>query len=123
MKVCTSLKSYYLGYYIPTCPKMRYKSKITPSFLLCPEAFTFHILDEKLSNLVDSVKYTKINESGIDADFPEKSDLKKVLVIVNRTVCKYADYRLVSQFIILTCFKTIYPLDGTVGESKRRRKC
>jgi arginine-tRNA-protein transferase len=30
------LKYYYLGYYIHTCPKMRYKAQYRPSELLCP---------------------------------------------------------------------------------------
>lgn len=78
---------------------MRYKGKITPSYLLCPEAFTFHIMDEKLSNLIDSVKYMKINDTGKDDDLLDKDDLGKVLVIANRTVCKYAAYRLVIRLI------------------------
>jgi arginine-tRNA-protein transferase len=35
-KVCPSLKYYYLGYYIHSCPKMRYKAAYAPSELLCP---------------------------------------------------------------------------------------
>jgi arginine-tRNA-protein transferase len=33
---CPSLRYYYLGYYIHTCPKMRYKAEYQPSDLLCP---------------------------------------------------------------------------------------
>jgi len=31
-----SLKYYYLGFYIHSCQKMRYKAEYKPSFLLCP---------------------------------------------------------------------------------------
>ncbi|KAH7301900.1 hypothetical protein KP509_23G047800 [Ceratopteris richardii] len=34
--VCLSMEFYYLGYYIHTCPKMRYKGAYQPSELLCP---------------------------------------------------------------------------------------
>ena len=40
-KVVPSVQYYYMGFYIHTCPKMRYKARISPSFLLCPETFTF----------------------------------------------------------------------------------
>eukprot|EP00850_Spirogloea_muscicola_P000763 SM000003S11008 [mRNA] locus=s3:289211:293970:+ [translate_table: standard] len=33
---CKSLQYYYLGYYIHTCPKMKYKAAYAPSDLLCP---------------------------------------------------------------------------------------
>ncbi|KAH7286816.1 hypothetical protein KP509_32G023400 [Ceratopteris richardii] len=36
---CPSLEYYYLGYYIHTCPKMRYKAAYRPSELLCPVTF------------------------------------------------------------------------------------
>ena len=32
------LTHYYMGYYIHTCHKMRYKAGYRPSELLCPEA-------------------------------------------------------------------------------------
>lgn len=35
-KICPSLQYYYLGYYIHSCPKMRYKAAYNPSELLCP---------------------------------------------------------------------------------------
>lgn len=37
-----SLKYYYMGYYIHTCPKMRYKADYTPSELLCPSQQVGH---------------------------------------------------------------------------------
>jgi arginine-tRNA-protein transferase len=33
---CPSLKYYYLGYYLHTCHRMRYKAEFGPSDLLCP---------------------------------------------------------------------------------------
>lgn len=37
-----SLRYYYMGYYIHTCPKMRYKADYTPSELLCPSQQVGH---------------------------------------------------------------------------------
>ncbi|GFH26334.1 arginyl-tRNA--protein transferase 1, partial [Haematococcus lacustris] len=34
---CPSLQYYYMGYYIHTCPRMRYKADYQPADLLCPE--------------------------------------------------------------------------------------
>lgn len=36
---CPSLQYYYLGYYIHSCSKMRYKASYNPSELLCPLRF------------------------------------------------------------------------------------
>ncbi|KAG0620172.1 hypothetical protein M758_4G195300 [Ceratodon purpureus] len=40
-KVCPTLLYYYLGFYIHTCPKMRYKAAYAPSELLCPLKYTW----------------------------------------------------------------------------------
>ena len=34
---CPALRWYYMGFYIPTCHKMRYKGEYSPSDLLCPK--------------------------------------------------------------------------------------
>lgn len=41
-----AISSYYMGYYIHSCVKMRYKAHMKPSELLCPEVYTWHRLDE-----------------------------------------------------------------------------
>ena len=95
-KKCLQLSNYYLGFYIPTCPKMRYKKNIKPSFLLCPEVFTWHPLDDKLNDEIDAVTYKRINETGEDSDKVTNQDLKSVLVIAERTVYKYDTYKSLS---------------------------
>lgn len=42
----TAIKSYYMGFYIHSCPKMRYKGKLAGSSLLCPETYTWKPLDD-----------------------------------------------------------------------------
>lgn len=40
------LSEYYMGFYIHSCPKMRYKGKLQPSYLLCPEIYTWHLIND-----------------------------------------------------------------------------
>ncbi|KAK9796636.1 hypothetical protein WJX73_005826 [Symbiochloris irregularis] len=42
------LKHYTMGFYIHSCPKMRYKAEYRPSQLLCPQTFTFVPLEPAL---------------------------------------------------------------------------
>lgn len=95
-KSCPQLKNYYLGFFIPTCPKMRYKSNVKPSYLLCPEVFTWHLLDDNLMKEIDSVKCLRINKTETDKDAVTKDDLMNVMVLADRTAMKYKDYKKVS---------------------------
>lgn len=45
-----------LGYYVHTCPKMRYKGEYSPSYLLDPEEYTWHPLPECEKEL-DKTRY------------------------------------------------------------------
>lgn len=47
-------KNYFMGYYIHSCPKMRYKGKFNPSYLLCPEAKTWWKLKDVVSKPIVS---------------------------------------------------------------------
>jgi len=53
------LKYYYLGFYIHSCPKMRYKAQYKPSDLLCPENFEWVPLSDCLPKL-NATKYTRL---------------------------------------------------------------
>lgn len=104
-KQCPNLTNYYLGFYIPTCPKMRYKANVKPSYLLCPEAFTWHLLDENLSKEMDAVRYRRVNNTANDRDALIRDDLVDVLVLANRTAMKYRDYKRVRLIVELTAIK------------------
>lgn len=99
-KSCQKLSSYYLGFYIPSCPKMRYKSNVKPSFLLCPEVYTWHLLDDELQVKIDSVPYMRINLNAEDDDIVTRDDLRNVLVLANRTAMKYGDFKRVSSKLV-----------------------
>ncbi|GJE84438.1 arginyl-tRNA--protein transferase 1 [Phanerochaete sordida] len=46
----------YMGFYIHSCPKMRYKGEYAPSYLLDPEEYTWHPL-EQCASALDHVRY------------------------------------------------------------------
>lgn len=72
---------------------MRYKSNVKPSYLLCPEVFTWHLLDENLTKEIDSNHYLRINKTENDKDAVTKDDLGDVMVLAERTIMKYKDLR------------------------------
>lgn len=113
-KSCQQLTNYYLGFYIPSCPKMRYKANVKPSYLLCPEVYTWHLLDDKLNQEIDSVLYKRINTTGDDEDKVTDDDLRNVLVLANRTAMKYGDFRRVSRNLRL---KNFYYLINSINSS------
>uniref|UniRef100_A0A182W893 Arginyl-tRNA--protein transferase 1 n=1 Tax=Anopheles minimus TaxID=112268 RepID=A0A182W893_9DIPT len=89
-----SIRCYYMGFYIHSCPKMRYKSNLQPSYLLCPEAYTWHVLDKTVLMKLDANKYSRLNGDveAQDANNTTEQDLKDVLLLVGRCYTTYAAY-------------------------------
>lgn len=50
-----------MGFYIHACPKMKYKAAFKPSYLLCPETYTWHPILDCLPKL-NLNKYSRLNE-------------------------------------------------------------
>ena len=87
-----SITYYYLGFYIHTCVKMRYKGRYSPSQLLCPEAYTWHALDH-CRPLLDNSAYSRLEpdkEKG-DREVPVQIDLVGVLYC--RQAVSYSVYQ------------------------------
>ncbi|XP_053088536.1 arginyl-tRNA--protein transferase 1 isoform X6 [Pangasianodon hypophthalmus] len=82
---------YYLGFYIHSCPKMRYKGQYQPSDLLCPETYTW-VAIEKCVPRLDASAYARLNEDTRAGDASALKDLGRVLVLHKRTVMPYAAY-------------------------------
>jgi len=59
------MKYLYMGFYVHSCPKMRYKGEYSPSSLLDPESYIWHPLDI-WKPLLDKHRYTSVS-------FPERS--------------------------------------------------
>lgn len=90
-KMDKELKYYYMGYYIHTCSKMRYKAQYYPSFLLCPETYTWHPIEKCLPKL-DQNKYARFAPEGIDdknLDVPEDS----ITILFMRQLMTYDIYK------------------------------
>lgn len=50
-----------MGFYIHTCPKMRYKARMQPSKLLCPESYVWCDIESCLAKL-NIEKYSRLND-------------------------------------------------------------
>ncbi|KAK6360259.1 Arginyl-tRNA--protein transferase 1 [Orbilia blumenaviensis] len=48
---------YYMGYYIHSCPKMRYKCEYQPAQVLDPECYDWHTFDNAFRSILDSRPY------------------------------------------------------------------
>uniref|UniRef100_A0A182PVE7 Arginyl-tRNA--protein transferase 1 n=1 Tax=Anopheles epiroticus TaxID=199890 RepID=A0A182PVE7_9DIPT len=89
-----NITHYYMGFYIHSCPKMRYKSNLQPSYLLCPEAYTWHLLDNTVEAKLDANKYSRLNNdlSAQDTNKPTEDDVNDVLLIFGRSCMTYSQY-------------------------------
>ncbi|PRQ59421.1 putative arginyltransferase [Rosa chinensis] len=64
---CPTLQYYYLGYYIHSCSKMRYKAAYRPSELLCPLRYRWVPFDIS-KPLLDRDKYAVLSDCTISQD-------------------------------------------------------
>lgn len=51
------LRYYYLGYYIHSCPKMKYKGDFAPSEILCPATLRWRPLDAEARSMLDAAPF------------------------------------------------------------------
>jgi len=82
-----NVKYYYMGFYIHSCQKMRYKGNYTPSYLLCPEIYQWRILDDKLKEELNERKYMKL---GVGEPVPQTVD--DVMILKSRRILSYKEY-------------------------------
>jgi arginine-tRNA-protein transferase len=52
---------YYMGYYIHSCTKMRYKGDYKPQHVLDPESYEWNPLDGELKSLLDKKTYVSLS--------------------------------------------------------------
>lgn len=107
-KCNSNIKYYYMGFYIESCVKMRYKGNISPSYLLCPETYIFH--DYKWCK--ENFDLTKINRLTIDKNV---QDLDAILNV--------NDVRILSQETALTyqMYLTKFKWKASEQEIKKQR--
>uniref|UniRef100_A0A914WND2 Arginyl-tRNA--protein transferase 1 n=1 Tax=Plectus sambesii TaxID=2011161 RepID=A0A914WND2_9BILA len=90
-KIVPALRWYYMGFYIDSCPKMRYKGRYLPSDLLCPETFTWVPIEKCLPKLAVS-KYARFASNDI-ASTEDDTNIDQVAVLCNGLVTTYGALR------------------------------
>ncbi|KAM6330274.1 arginyl-tRNA--protein transferase 1 isoform 2-T2 [Podargus strigoides] len=83
---------YYMGFYIHSCPKMRYKGQYRPSDLLCPETYIWTPIEQCLP-LLERSKYCRFNQDIKAVDEGRIKELGRVRVLHKRTVMPYSVYK------------------------------
>ena len=87
-----SITYYYLGFYIHTCVKMRYKGRYSPSKLLCPEVYTWHPLD-LCRPLLDASSYSRLDPDPRKEDRDAAVQIDQVGVLYCRQPVTYSVYQ------------------------------
>uniref|UniRef100_A0A1A7X973 Arginyl-tRNA--protein transferase 1 n=1 Tax=Iconisemion striatum TaxID=60296 RepID=A0A1A7X973_9TELE len=90
-KQSPKLSYYYLGFYIHSCPKMRYKGQYRPADLLCPETYVWVAIERCITRL-DNSRYARLNQDSDAGDAVALKDVGRVLVLYRRTAMPYAAY-------------------------------
>ncbi|XP_062555478.1 arginyl-tRNA--protein transferase 1 isoform X2 [Armigeres subalbatus] len=87
-----SISNYYMGFYIHSCPKMRYKSNLHPSYLLCPEVYSWHLLDDRIVQKLNQNKYCRLNEDpkAVDQNAAGPQDINDVLILHGNSYRRYS---------------------------------
>jgi hypothetical protein len=80
-----AVTSYYLGFYIHTCVKMRYKGRYTPSALACPETYAWRPLPASLL-LLDRSPYARLDPDPSARDLQAPGDISDIGVLHRRQV-------------------------------------
>lgn len=80
---------YYMGYYIHSCPKMRYKGKFKPSFLLCPKAYSWWPIEECAPKL-DLQSYCTFDPTSTTSNAPSEEDMDNCKVLFQKKLCSFA---------------------------------
>ncbi|XP_046969534.1 arginyl-tRNA--protein transferase 1 isoform X1 [Vanessa cardui] len=89
-----SLQYYYMGFYIHSCRKMRYKGNFCPSDLLCPETYKWFPIKGCLEKL-EIVPYTRFDPDidSVDENYPSENDINYIQVLSRGEVMHYKLYR------------------------------
>ncbi|XP_060027135.1 arginyl-tRNA--protein transferase 1 isoform X7 [Erinaceus europaeus] len=86
------LSYYYMGFYIHSCPKMRYKGGYRPSDLLCPETYVWVPIEQCLPSLENS-KYCRLNQDPEAVDEGRSKEPDRLRVFHKKAVLPYGVYK------------------------------
>lgn len=90
----SAIEYYYMGFYIHSCPKMRYKGKLTTSDLLCPETYAWFPIEKCIPKLEVS-KYARLNDDldALDENCCSPQDVDEIKVLVGHRFMYFSDYK------------------------------
>ncbi|XP_070338097.1 arginyl-tRNA--protein transferase 1 isoform X6 [Equus asinus] len=88
----SQLNYYYMGFYIHSCPKMKYKGQYRPSDLLCPETYVWVPIEQCLPSLENS-KYCRFNQDPQAVDEGRSREPDRLQVLYKKVVMPYGVYR------------------------------
>ncbi|XP_010968194.2 arginyl-tRNA--protein transferase 1 isoform X2 [Camelus bactrianus] len=86
------LSYYYMGFYIHSCPKMKYKGQYRPSDLLCPETYVWVPIEQCLPSL-ENFKYCRFNQDPEAVDEGRCKDPDRLQVFYRKAVMPYGVYK------------------------------
>ncbi|KAH4225829.1 hypothetical protein HBI56_078670 [Parastagonospora nodorum] len=69
---------YYMGYYIHSCTKMKYKGDYSPQYVLDPESYEWHPLEGELRSLLDQKRYVSLSRERRRQEAGKKDDEDKL---------------------------------------------
>merc|ERR1711899_297979 len=123
-----ALKYYYMGYYIHSCSKMRYKAKYHPSWLLCPKTYSWVPVKQALQ-LLDKSKYSALNnpnesEANDEAVEAADKDPSEVGILFENMAMDYDDYKRLKEkyaSISTTEEEELKEYSGLVGGALSKR--
>jgi arginine-tRNA-protein transferase len=55
---------WYAGFYIHSCVKMRYKGDYSPQFILDPQSYSWHPLDDAVKRKLDANKFVSLSQGS-----------------------------------------------------------
>lgn len=94
-----SFQYYCMGYYNHTCPKMNYKGRYSPSYLLCTETNTYVPIEQCLPKL-EITRYCKLAADVVPDDLvkhPVESYMGSTLVLMGNQVMPYDVYKAIAK--------------------------
>lgn len=88
------IEYYYMGFYIHSCPKMRYKGKLAASDLLCPETYTW-IPIEKCIPKLEINKYSRLNDDldALDENYCTSQDIDEIKILVANKLMHFGVFK------------------------------
>ncbi|XP_076982367.1 arginyl-tRNA--protein transferase 1 isoform X13 [Tamandua tetradactyla] len=88
----SQLSYYYMGFYIHSCPKMKYKGQYRPSDLLCPETYVWVPIEQCLPSL-ENFKYCRFNQDPEAVDEGRSKEPDRLQVFYKKAILPYGVYK------------------------------